>query len=344
MNTLKTRRLLSTALSLVLVLPLSTIAGEILTDNGDTLEGEIDRITETHVVWLSSILGKISVPKKRIVDLVTAIPLKLPGEQSPCYWAGLAGNKAQLECDEAIVQTDFLSIKDAVRFEGYRATTHQYRGRMTATGNKESGRVNKEDWNMQANVFMRHGDMRHDLWLKYRAQSVNDAPLQQAIEASYQYDWFLSTNTFWTSKLAGQEDEPRLIDSRLSVGTGIGYQFWETKTSSLSIETGPEYLKEVLFTDFSQSSTIENGYTSWRLASGFRLQLPRDMRLYSNAEVLQSTSINEDWELDTRSGLSLPIASGISADITYDFDYDNTPPDGLASSDSKLRLGVGYQW
>ncbi len=320
-------------------------AGEVLLDNGDSLQGEIAAIYADRVEWLSPVFGKLNLPKNSIVELISSVPLKLRARDGACYWAGLRQGVVTFECDEdGEVNLQFLAVKEAVRYEGFRKATYDYRGKLSATGHRDSGRVQRQDWNVDTNIFMRHTDFRHDIWLKYRAESQNETELQLRLEASYQFDWFFAPKTFYSNRGSALKDELRFIDSRYAFSMGVGYQFWENRISALSVETGPQYLNETTFDQNDPNITTNESYGSWRLASSFRLLLPRDTRLFSNVEFLQSLHVGDDWEADTDSGLSLPIAGGITADIAFSYDYDNTPPEGVSARDSRLRVGLGYQW
>lgn len=331
---------------LCLLLTSVSYAGEILLDNGDTIEGELFSISSDRVVWKSTSLGRLNIPKNRIVDIVSFVPLKIRSRNGACHWAGLNKRKALLECEEGgVVEMGFLSIKEAVLYSGYKKATYEYRGKLSATGQRESGLRDKQDWRLDTNIFMRHTDFRHDIWWKYRAESRNKNPLQQRYELTYQFDWFFAPKTFWSTQLSGLRDEIRLIDRRYGVSTGIGYQFWENRRSALSLETGPQYLDEVLIESTNNpDDKAREFYASWRMASSFKILLPRDTRFFAKVEILRSLKDGDDWEADTNMGLSLPIAGGITAELTYDYDYDNTPVDDRSARDSRFRVGLGYQW
>lgn len=320
-------------------------AGEIVLQSGDSLQGEIESISVDKLIWQSPVLGKLTIPKDSIVKITSAIPLKMRAREGACYWVDLVAGEVTLDCDEdGEITVPLVSIKETVRYKGFRKTMHHYKGSLVATGNRDSGRRQKQDWNIDVNVFLRHTDFRHNLWLKSRAESESEKELKFRFELTYQFDWFFSPKTFLSAKTAALRDELRFIDSRYSVSTGLGYQFWENRRSKLSIETGPQYLEETTFENDNEQLTTTEAYGTWRFASDFSIKLPRNMRLYTKLEHLRSVEVNDDWEVDTSSGLSVPIVSGITADVSFKYNYDNTPPEGVSARDSRLKFGLGYRW
>jgi putative salt-induced outer membrane protein YdiY len=320
-------------------------SGQISLDNGDVLQGEISGITANDIIWSSALFGSLTIPKSRVIELVSAIPVKLNARKGACYWAGMSRRQVRFECDQyGEFEQSLVSVKDVVKYDGGQGTFKERRGKVTASGSREEGNVNKQDWAMDTNVFFRYREYRHDIWLKYWAESREQEELKNRVTLNYQFDWFFAPKTFWSTNLELLQDDPLRISQRASIGTGLGYQFWENTNSSLSLETGPEYVSETTFAQNDTSIETTAAYASWRLAGDFRIKLPRDIVLFSKVELLQSLESGDDWEMESNTGLSLPIAGGVTADLSYRNAFDSSPPEGQDESDTRLRLGVGYQW
>ncbi|WP_204378422.1 DUF481 domain-containing protein [Agaribacterium haliotis] len=321
-------------------------AGELLLDNSDRIEGELQAIRATVVVWKSRNFGTLEIKKNSIVDLVSSVPLKLRGHDGVCYWAGLDSSRlVRLECEEGgNLKLGFLEIKEALLFEGYRQSSFGHSGHIKATGYLESGQVEKQDWNIDFALNLRHRDFRHGLTYKYRAESFDDGPLSQRNEPRYQFDWFFAPKTYLTSSVTLLRDELRLVDKRVSFGAGVGYQFWENRRSALAIESGPQYLNEVVVDANDSKIKYPDEYSSWRMAFDGRVLLPKDLNAYSKLEWLQGVRQQNDWNFNSESGMAMPIAKGLSADLKLIYNYDNLPPEGVVKQDSRLTVGLGYQW
>lgn len=326
-------------------------SGEIVLSNGDTLTGELFEINETSVVWSSTILGQVSIPKNNVKELYSSVPLKRMGVDGACYWIGQEYRDVVLQCGgEGRTKIALASLSDITLLDGYEVNGHRFKGKLVAVGTKSEGNRNRQDWLVDVDAELRHFDYRHTVGLKYDSEAIDDDPLREEYEAKYALDWFFSPQTFWFADSEVRKDETRDIQIRYSVGSGIGYQFWDTAKTALSIETGFEYVNEELDSpspdDDSADDTppSDDEYVSWRLASSYRYLFPRSIAFFVRSDYLQSLNSGDEWELKSESGFSLPIALGISAEVVYEYDFDNTPSEGLEKEDSMFRFGVGYEW
>lgn len=326
-----------------LLMAANTWAGQLTLVNGDTIKGEISSINETQVIWQSDMLGELRITKTNVKNMKSSMALKLRGEREPCYWADLEDDLAQFACDDgSLTDIPFLAIEEIVRFEGYRDTLHQYAGKLTIVGSQATGNKQQQDWVIDTDVTMRHADFRHEVGLKYEQESVSLGPLLHEAEAQYSLDWFFKPQWFWFADLSALMDETKNIEQKATLGSGVGYQFWERQRSALSIELGAQYADEKFDASIVEQDTRQTG--SWRISTNYRYQFPLSIALYHKNKFLQSLDNGQQWEIDSETGLRMPIGKSVSADIKYEYDYDNLPPEGTVKEDSMLRFGLGYAW
>lgn len=318
-------------------------AGELLLVNGDKIHGELNAITETHVVWQAEILGEIRVPKTKVKNMSSSIALKLRGEREPCYWADLEDDLAQFACDDgSLTDIPFLAIEEIVRFEGYRDTLHQYAGKLAVMGSQASGNKAQQDWVIDTDVTMRHADFRHEVGLMYEQVSIEAGPLRHEAEAAYSLDWFFKPQWFWFADASALMDQSKNIDNKNTLGTGVGYQFWERQRSALSLELGAQYSDEKFNEDFVAEASRQTA--SWRISAGYRYQFPLSIAMYHKNKFLQSLDNGQQWEVDSETGIRMPIGKSVSANMKFEYDYDNLPPEGTVKEDTMLRFGLDYAW
>lgn len=48
--------------------------------------------------------------------------------------------------------------------------------------------------------------------------------------------------------------------------------------------------------------------------------------------------------LRSRTGVRVPIASGINASVQVNLDWEREPAPGRKSTDTTLLIGLGYEW
>lgn len=321
----------------------SAYAGELLLVNGDKVHGEISSIDSSHVVWQADLLGELRIPKANVKGMSSSMALKLRGERKPCYWADLEDDLAQFACDDgSLTDIPFLAIEEIVRFEGYRDTLHQYAGKLAVMGSQASGNKQQQDWVIDADVTMRVADFRHEVGLKYEQESVNKGPLLHEAEAVYSLDWFFKPQWFWFADASSLKDESKNIDMKNTFGSGLGYQFWERQRSALSLELGAQYAQERFDESIITESERQTG--SWRISANYRYQFPFSIAFIHKNKFLQSLDNGNQWEIDSETGVRMPIGKSISADMKFEYDYDNLPPEGTVKEDTMLRFGLGYAW
>jgi len=316
-------------------------AGEVELHNNDSLKGELFAIHADHILWSTEVIGQIIIPKGSIKAIYSSVPLKVPGVQQACYWLSIENLDALIQCGEQpTMRITFASLHDVVLLDGYANLAHHYEGKLNAVGTSSEGNRSRRDWLVDIDVLVRHFEYRHKVGLKYAAEAVEQDPLKEEYEATYALDWFFSSRTFWFADSSARRDERRDINVRYNVGSGIGYQFWDASKSALSLQTGSEYV----YQELDNEAIDPDGFFSWRLAASYRYMFPRGIQFYLNADYLQSMDSGEEWEADLEAGLDLPIAMGITANAKYEYDFDNTPSDGLDKADAVLRFGLGYRW
>lgn len=317
-------------------------AGELILQNQDRLKGELSAINQNNIVWLSDLIGVVTIEKQHVKSMSSSVPLRMLGEKSLCYWQALEDTDALIQCRGGRQQRiAFSSLKDVLLSEGYAQSAHNYQGKLVAVGSKADGNRTRQDWLVDVDVSLRHFEYRHIVGLKYDAEAVNKGDLREEFEVTYSLDWFFSQRTFLFAESSAQKDEVRGIDERYSLGSGVGYQFWDTGQTALSLRTSLEYVDEQLEEEMQDRP---GDFFSWRLATNYRYLLPGNIAFFLNADYLQSIRIGDEWEVEAETGVSLPIAGGITADVKYDYDFDNVATEGLVQEDTTLRFGVGYQW
>lgn len=334
----------------------SCLAGEITLVNGDKIGGELHSISAENVRWNSSNFGELTINKHQVVHIESSAIVKVRGKDVPCWLQDFRNERLVFACDDGGTRTvPLLTVRQVVPFEGYEQTTHFYGGKLMIVGSQSSGNKQSRDWVANIDVDLRYTDYRHSYKIHYSnsyLESNVPGTTSQALEkyeAVYGFDWFFRPKWFWFSNVSALKEDAREISERYDIGSGFGYQFWESKLSALSLESGGQYT--TVNYDFVRPERVSNAlthdeYASWRLANNFRYQLPLEVAVYNKSEYLQSLDSSDDWEVRTDTGLSMPIGFGVTANLALEYLYDNTPTDSVNGSneDTRLRFGVGYTW
>ncbi len=320
-------------------------AGLLYLTSNETLSGELDSVNAKFVIWHSKVLGKVKVPKASVKQIESDRPFKLRGSKRPCLWRYLEDNNITFSCREGSLTTvPFFSMTELAPFEGYKKALRKISGKATVLGSKQTGNQERQDWVADVSVRVRLSDFRHDINTLYERRSANGNPPQIEAELEYSIDWFFRPRWFWFSDVSFLKEERRDIALRSAVATGVGFQFWDRKRSALSLGLGLDFSDERYSAGVVRDDPDQDSDTAWRLSTNYRYRLPMDLEFTHRSQVLFSAVHSGTWEAESQTRFVMPIAKGLSANIRFDYDYDNDPVDGNEKEDTTLRFGLGYNW
>jgi putative salt-induced outer membrane protein len=122
---------------------------------------------------------------------------------------------------------------------------------------------------------------------------------------------------------------------RVSVSTGAGYSALKGDRLKLDLELGPAYRATSLTDGGNERSVAGRGSMdfAWKLTPG--LQLTQNASAYverNNSTVTGTTA------------LSAKVIGPLSAQFSYNFQYESAPTDGRVSSDTVSRAGLLYSF
>jgi len=324
---------------------LHSYAGLLHLTSDETLKGELESVNAKFVIWRSKALGKINVPKKSVKQIESDRPFKLRGSKRPCLWRYLEDNNITFSCREGSLTTvPFYSMAELAPFEGYKKALHDVSGKTTVLGSKQTGNQERQDWVADVNVRVRFSDFRHDISTLYERRSANGNPTQIEAELEYSIDWFFKPRWFWFSDVSFLKEERRDIALRSAVATGAGFQFWDRKRSALSLGLGLDFSDERYSAGVVRDDPDKDSDTAWRLSTNYRYRFAMDLEFTHRSQILFSAVHSGSWEAESQTRFVMPIAKGLSANVRFDYDYDNDPVDGNEKEDTTLRFGVGYKW
>jgi putative salt-induced outer membrane protein YdiY len=133
----------------------------------------------------------------------------------------------------------------------------------------------------------------------------------------------------------------RFADLRLRSlgGPGIGYLAFESEALNLSVEAGPAVLQD----DFYEHPDQDSLGSAWFVHYDQLLWQGRIQPYHRQFGYVALDGDNKFlWQSWT--GLRLPIADGFTGAIEVEFDYDSDPAVEAKTTDTTLRLKLGYQW
>ncbi len=322
----------------------TALAGVLTLDNGDRIHGQLVVVEQDHVVWQSENFGEIRIEKAKVLSLDTDQDLKIAGRDEPCALAGHRREQWELYCDSGSGWVmDFPAINRAEPYINYIGKPYTLHGNVSAGGVFEHGNREREDLDVNINLDLRHGDFHHLLNALYQSQSNQEVDSLEKYQLGYDLRWIFSEKWFAAANTAAEKEEARNLDLGTTVGLGLGYLFFDTEKAALSVQGGVSSLQEnFINTDLSESQ--DDRYAAARAAINYRYKFALGPEIYYDQEILQSVNSSEDYQTNVKLGLRTPLMENLMMEIAQHWLYDNTPSLESEKEDTKLTIGVGYQW
>jgi putative salt-induced outer membrane protein YdiY len=186
-------------------------------------------------------------------------------------------------------------------------------------------------------------------WYNNSEQDVEDDPLTAADEsdtletvdnlgAKLQYDYFITKKLYAYLNTKYEQDDAADLDSRYTVGTGLGYQFYDTETFDLNAEGGLSWVREEL------EGEDANEFLAARAATNWEYLWTETTKLGQTAEVYPSLEDSDDWtsKIDTHADISVTKAMFVR--IQHVLDYDNSPAQFKQPADNRVIVSVGWSF
>lgn len=180
------------------------------------------------------------------------------------------------------------------------------------------------------------GPGRWDQLLKALGQ--DNEPSKYDYGITYGLDSSFSNGWYWSNNVSFSADDKRQIDQSLSLGTHMGYQFWQNDKSSLSSEIGLKWISDKSF------SSVTDERLAWTWSSDYQKLLFSRVSLSYSHQLNVSTEDSKNTQLSADVGIQIPMTDKLHTKVSLDWSYDNQPEHGVEEIDRKINFGVNYKW
>lgn len=308
--------------------------------NGSVVHGTIQSITEGKL-QIDTGYGNMMVPVRDVQSLdsdhsvwirVKGEPMfshgKLSSRRKGLQLTNAEGNVFNIEQTANVAElTTINPDKDLWRYSGYASVYFSLdRGNDERNSLSGDGRITARD---RLN--------RHSLDFKSEREKVDDKTTKDRWLAKYNYNRFLNSSWYVLGNAGWEKNRMQSLDSRTSVGAGIGHQFWDEPDLSLKAELGISQLWE----KYESGAEEDNQAIHWAL--NYDQMVWNGITLFHDQDVFYRLS-SSSWLLQTGTGVRYKLTDLVHLSLRYGFDYDNDPQPGRKKEDSSLMFGLGASW
>jgi putative salt-induced outer membrane protein YdiY len=341
--TVRSLRMLTCALAVSLLFAGRAAADEILFLNGDRLTGKITSADGGKLVIKTDTAGEVTVDLAKVKTFSTDEPIVIQSGDTTLrskVTAGPDGTVQVVPLTGGALQTIALKDVEKISLTGAKWTGAIVGNALITTGNSET-----ENFGLSANAVRRSEIDRITLGVAYyygRQKEKDTDKKDTTIDNWFvfgKYDYFLTKKLYLYGAARVEQDNIADLNLRLTIGGGVGYQWFETPTFNFNTEAGLAWVYE----DFKHDGTED--HLAARLAYHVDWTPIKPLKLFHNLEYLPNiTDWLGDYNLNTDIGLRATVYQGFFAEAKIELRYDSTPAPGAKKEDVRYLLGVGWQF
>jgi putative salt-induced outer membrane protein YdiY len=319
-------------------------ADEVFLKNGDRLSGTIVRLTDGKLVFKSDATGEVTVDAAHVQTLATTDPVEVHLKDGTRFDRRIvAGQPDQFGIEtDATLRAQTFQLTDLVSINPPAKPQPKWTGSVSLGVTATTGNTSKTSANASVNVARRGEKDRITAGFDYAKGRQKDqgTGIKTTIEdwwrAQAQYDYFVSEKLYLFGNGRYEKDGVALLERRVVVGGGLGYQWIESPEMNFSTNLGAASVYEKYATnpDSNSEFSLQAGYN-------FDRQLTDTVKFIHNLTYFPAFDDFGDYYLTTTADLQASLTKTMFASFKTIFNYDATPAAGRSGTDVKYILSVG---
>lgn len=322
----------------------SAAADEVFLKNGDRLSGTIVRLTDGKLVFQSAAAGEVTIGLADVQTLATTEPAQVHLIDGTAFERRIVAGQP----DQFGIQTDGMLAAQTFQLTELAAINPpakpqpKWTGSLSAGVTATSGNTSTLTANAGANVVRRSEKDRITAGFDYAKGRQEDpgTGLKVTTEDWWRvqgrYDYFISEKFFAFGNGRYEKDGVALLERRVVVGGGGGYQWIESPRTNFSTSLGVASVYEKFTNQAASSSELS-------LQAGYNLdhQVTDTVKLIHDLTYYPAFDDFGDYYLTTTADLQASLTKSMFASLKAIFNYDATPATGRGSTDVKYIFSVG---
>lgn len=311
-------------------------ADEVFMLNGDRLTGTIEKVEEK-ILTLHTDYGntiKIDWTKVKRVTSDSSLKVLVPDQSRDVirdffYGANGIQQVTELGPDTPIPLADVTAINlEPIRLAGT----------ITVGGNSTSGNSSTKAFN-GATLFTLYAYRQRLLFEgKYNYGQAGDQVTARNSLASLKHHYFLSKQIFVETFGLLEKDTLQQLQLRSTIGSGLGYQFYESPRTTLSLSVGLAYVS----THFTTAPNIQTPSGRWGLRWEHTL-LPDRVKFFHRHEGFWDVYAGNAFRINADQGIRITVYKNLFFNMEYDLRLNTQPAPGRQKLDEAIIFGVGYE-
>jgi putative salt-induced outer membrane protein YdiY len=322
-------------------------ADQVYLKNGDRLTGKIVSLTDGKMVLNSDLSGSVTIEMKNIATLSSDAPLEIHLKDGTVLHQPVAAaepNEFALKTAEPL-QPQKLGLANIASINPPPVPKAKWTGHVSGAAGLTTGNTKSNSLSTSASLARRTEQDRTtiDGDIAKGSQTDRSTGISRTSEDWWrlrgEYDYFFTKKFFGFGNGRYEKDAVALLNRRVVVGGGVGYQWIEDAKTSFSTNGGlaSVFEKYENQADSSNQLSLQAGYT-------FSRQLLKNTRFLNDLTYYPSLDQFSDYFLTSTAELRASLTKSMFANLKVIFNYDATPATDRGNTDIKYLLGVGINF
>ena len=311
--------------------------------NGDVIRGEVDAIAGGTLTLVTEYAGTLAIDMEHVssIDADEPLSVKLDSGETLTGELVVDGGEQMMVVDGEPEPIELADVKRSHRDlrvvdrEGAGLTARTDLGANISRGNSET-----DTYTARGNSEWDLGRHRHLVDLAWDYEEAEGEKTKDKIDFDYGYNWFFRDAWYLAANAEYFQDKLKDIDRRVTLGLGIGHQFWENSLGALSAELGASVVHEK---SDANGFEEENPAARWALRYN-RFLFGKKVEIFHDQRILSIFDNGGRQVLNGTLGLRYILTDRLNVNWRVDAQYETDPPPDTDELDTTFILGVGFRF
>jgi len=308
--------------------------------NGDRVSGTLDSISNGHILLETEYAGHVTIKLDAVVELTTdkAFDVATATGESNGNFA-IADGVQVLETDDGIRSVDLAAVSTASQSKlSMAAFAPEWNSRAGLAATVSNGNSDTERFSTLIESTYENDKVEHSLTLHIKKEEAEEETTKDEFDLDYLYKRFLTEKWYASGNAEYFTDELKNVDSRITLGAGIGHQFWDDSFGSFSTDVGISYVQEEI-----NGEDESNPALRWGLEYR-RFLFSKKLEAFHTQSVLFIPDSDRGEVVETSTGLRYTMNSRIDAFTRVDVNHETKPAPDTSKTDVTYNIGIGVKF
>jgi putative salt-induced outer membrane protein YdiY len=320
-------------------------ADELVVGDATVLSGELLRIESGKVRFKSDFAGVLNIKSREVSGFKLDAPRKLLLENGAVIEV-LAGERSGSSMLYSVLDgKDAVLLQDSeikcFRPEAWElGRGFKYEGSANLAVKNESGNSDKNELNGDVSFKMKNSLMEFVLVCQVEYDTSRSRATSDNWSGLANYVYMMREHWYTSGLIAVKHD--KFADMRLRTLFGLsplGWRFADGTHANFQAELGAFYLDDDFY-DEKHTSYMGPG---WHMNGDLHI-CEGMFQLYHRQVGFVTLNSSGKWLWRSWQGVRMPLSGGLVGSIEYELDFDSKPAIEAETTDSTIRLKMGYKW